>query len=276
MPNDTKAGRLREAVYALVMGPLHALAGALPTSIRFLFYELVQQGVLTKKAPGERGRLPSQDLSEALMALRESGLIPWDWIVDETRDLDLWQSAPTVYAYVLEAAKTARIDCWAGEPAPLILTESRSLAGVLRNIASAYLCPIAATNGQVGGFLHTDIIPVLTTGQRVLYFGDEDLSGHQIEHNTRRVIEAETGALRWERLALTPEQVRDYGIPPIEKVDNRYRGGKLTVAYETEALSQIVIQQLLTDRLDALLPEPLEDVRVREDAERADLAERLA
>jgi hypothetical protein len=183
-------------------------------------------GRITKKATQAGHRQPSQDLSDALMTLRRRGLIPWDWIVDETRALDTWEFRKTVLEFVIDAVDRARTDCWAGEPPPLILTESRSLAGVLRGIASQLLCPIAATNGQVGGFLHTDIIPSLVAGQRVLYLGDEDLSGHQIEQNTRRTIEAAVGTLDWERLALTIEQVEHYHIPPIEKTDRRYREGE--------------------------------------------------
>ena len=47
-----------------------------------------------------------------------------------------------------------RVDPWRGEP-PMIITESRSLAGGLRDLASEYLTPIASTNGQAGGFSST-------------------------------------------------------------------------------------------------------------------------
>jgi hypothetical protein len=273
---ETKTARLQRLLYDLLTGPRHAGSGALPTSIRFLFYELIQDKAITKK-PIEKGkRLPSQDLSDALMELRRAGRIPWGWIVDETRALDSWRFDETVYAYASAAVDDARIDCWAGDPAPLILTESRSLAGVLRGVAARYLCPIAATNGQVGGFLHTDIIPALTEGQSVLYIGDEDLSGHQIEANTRRVIEAETGALAWERLLLTTDQVRDGRIESKETIDNRYKPARVTISFEAEALGQSNIQRVLAARLDDLLPEPLEDVRVREDEQRADVRAKLS
>ena len=256
--------RLDHACLDLLGGLRHAASGAIPTSIRFLFYELEQAGVLSKG--GRRA-----NLSEAVMRLRLAGLIPWDWIVDETRDLDQWAYSNSIREYALAAVEQGRIDCWAGEPPPMIITESRSLKGVLRGIASGYLCPIAATNGQVGGFLHTDIIPALERGQRVIYLGDEDLAGHQIEQNTRRVIEAETGPLEWERLALTPEQVREFDLPSITKLDHRYKPARPVVAFETEALSQTIIQNLLIDRLDDLLPEPLEDVLVREEEQRREV-----
>jgi hypothetical protein len=273
-PADTKAGRLQRAVLELLRGPLHLGSDALPTSIRFLFYELEHAGLVTKDK-GQGKRNDGQNLSDALMRLRELGLVPWEWIVDETRSLDMWPFSESVYEYVLSSVEDARIDCWAGEPPPVILTESRSLSGVLRRIAAEYLCPIAPTNGQVGGFLRTEVIPALHPGQRVLYLGDYDLAGGQIEANTRAVLEADVGPLRWERLAITAEQVASHDLTPIQKRDKRYVDGRPHLAYETEALGQIFIQDLLRHRLDALLPEPLADVRVREADQRAEFVRRL-
>jgi hypothetical protein len=67
----------------------------------------------------------------------------------------------------------------------MILTESRSLAGMLRPIVIEYGARISATNGQCGGHLRTEIAPCLKPGDRVLYFGDLDLAGSQIERNAR-------------------------------------------------------------------------------------------
>ena len=69
------------------------------------------------------------------------------------------------------SAGTARPRRTRPRPRPLgrraadpILCESRSLAGVLRPIAYRYTVPVAATNGQVGGFLHTEVGPLLRGG----------------------------------------------------------------------------------------------------------------
>jgi len=48
----------------------------------------------------------------------------------------------------------------------LILTESRSLRGVLRDLVAGYCAKIAPTNGQCGGFLHTDTALALRPFQR--------------------------------------------------------------------------------------------------------------
>jgi hypothetical protein len=69
------------------------------------------------------------------------------------------------------------LDPWTPRRPPIILTESRSLAGALRNLAIEYRVLLAATNGQCSGFLHTDIAPALRPRQRALYLGDYDLAG---------------------------------------------------------------------------------------------------
>jgi hypothetical protein len=267
----SKIGRLRAELLELLTE--HERDGALPTSARFLFYELVQRKILSKER-STSGRRPDQDMSDALTDLRENGEVPWAWIVDETRSLDSYIGAPSVREWMLEALPQAQLDPWAGE-APLILTESRSLAGVLRALVRDYATEIAATNGQCGGFLHTEIIPVLHGDQRVLYLGDLDLSGGQIEANTRRVLEREVGLLDWERLALTQAQVQAYDLPSIVKRDRRFKDGHPHMAVETEALSQTIIVEIVRSRLDALLPEPLASVHERAERQRADIATRL-
>jgi HEAT repeat protein len=81
----SKIGSLRLALLELLEE--HERDNALPTSARFLFYELVQRGILSKQRKTQ-GRRPNQNISDALTDLRERGDVPWDWIVDETRSLD--------------------------------------------------------------------------------------------------------------------------------------------------------------------------------------------
>src|SRR6516162_6585651 len=166
----SKAAQLREALLRLLEE--HRRDGALPTSGRFLFYELVARGIVSKAPTGKRRA--DQDMTEALTQLRENGDIPWDWIVDETRSLESYRGSPTISEGVLDRLAFVRLDPWRGD-VPLILTESRSLAGCLRPLATEYAIRIAPTNGQCGGFLHTDIAPVLRPLDRVIYLGDLDL-----------------------------------------------------------------------------------------------------
>ena len=214
--------------------------------------------------------------SLALINLRESGEIPWDWISDETRSLNSFTGFDSIVEGVDAYLNIIRLDRWNGD-APMILTESRSLTGVLRDTARAYGVRIAATNGQAGGFLRTGLAPHLSDSSRVLYLGDYDLAGADIEANTRRVLEhASNAALDWERLALTSEQVANYKLPSVVKSDSRFKNGGSHQAVETEALSQRLIVEIVRNRLEALLPESLDQILIREGVQREQVRALLA
>jgi hypothetical protein len=264
----SKIGALRDLLFNLLQE--HARDGTIPTNNRFLFYELVQRGQLSKEKTGVRRA--DQNLHDALIDIREDGRIPWDWIIDETRSLEDYTGYNSIKDGVLARLPYIGIDPWRSRP-PMIVTESRSLAGVLRHIVVEYRARIASTNGQCGGFLRTNIAPKLIAGDRVIYLGDLDLAGDHIEANTRRVLEREIGGeLVWERLALTQEQVREYDLPVIIKRDRRYKDNRPHRAVETEAISQRVLIDILRARLDHLLPEPLTRVQEREARQRRQLA----
>jgi hypothetical protein len=277
---DSGKGRMQRLVLQLLLD--HQAAGEIPTSGRFVFYELEGKGHVRKTNKDDKSRRGTGDepreleVIDALMWLRDKGVIPWDWIVDETRALHQYsgKTYSNIGVYV-------NIDPWQGR-APLVIAESRSLAGVLSNIALEYECDVAATNGQAGGFLRTELVPVLTGNDRpVLYLGDWDHQGHQIEANTKRVLERETGRpVDWSRIAITESQIaagnNGRGLEPIQKPDNRYKPARWFDAWEAEALGQGAIQRLVRDALHAILPEPLADVRERERQERVRLEAILA
>jgi hypothetical protein len=263
-----QAALLREAVHQRLLA--HRAAGELPTSNRFVLYELRQLSSPALHGSKSRGRGPGarsedQNVTDASMWLRNEGLVPWDWIADETRQLRHWAYGETVADYLHDSLDSLRLDCWDGAPPPLILCESRTFGGVLaRTLAPAYLCPIAATNGQVGGFLRTNIAPLLRANDRpVLYIGDDDVRGYKIEENTRRVLFDAAGPRSWTRVALTAQQVIDHRLTPISKHD-RVLG--TFPAVEVEALGQSVVTGMVRAALDALLPQPLTDVHAREDS----------
>jgi hypothetical protein len=286
---DSKYGRLQRACLELLRE--HDRKGDIPTNGRFLFYELEQRGVIPKKYDGinpstgkKWARTPLQDVSVATMHLRECGLIPWSWIEDESRTLTEWRYADSVIDYLLDTVPRARIDLWAGELPPLIICESRATMGVLRNVAYEYLTPITSTGGQCGGFIVTDIAPLLVRNdRRVLYVGDCELRGpaDQIEANTKRYIEEHTGRKfgpgEWTKIALTEKQVNAsvrLRRLAITKLDKRCKPPREYEAIECEALGQGVLVRLIRKHLDSLLLEPLDVVRERERVQR-DLARAL-
>jgi hypothetical protein len=260
-------------------------AGEIPTNNRFMFYELEQRGLATKPNPDDQrkhrrrnvGWPPGQqDITDALMWLREEGLIPWRWITDQTRHIDVWLHAPSVLGYLRDRLDEARINPWGDEPPPLIICESKATADVLRSAVSEYVCPITGTGGQCGGFLRTEVAPLLIgNDRRPLYIGDLDKSGVvDIEGNTRRVLErASRRPLDWRRVAIRPEQAQN--IEPILKPDGRERDRRLHRCWEVESLGQRRLVALVREALDELLPEPLFRVQAREAEQRQETARLL-
>jgi hypothetical protein len=269
---DSKAGILQRAALKWLRQSEREPDG-LPTSIRFIFYVLEHLGLVAKRPTGP-WRRGDQDLQDAVTHLRETGIIPWDWIVDEGRALYSWRCAPSVYQHLIDTVDLARIDPWVGLRRPLFLCESKTFGGVLeRTLGPDYLCDVAATSGQARGFLITKVAPaILAEGMRVLYVGDADDCGGDIEANSRSVLELEGcdfGDGGWERVALTPEQVlglKRRGVKPVMKSDKRRPG--LRECWEVEALGQSRVVGMLRRRLDGLLPESLAIVLEREEEQR--------
>lgn len=70
------AARLRQWLHEAIVR--HRAEGTIPTTNRFLFYEALMAGVVVKHGTGGGGRRPDQDVSVALLWLREQGLVEWE------------------------------------------------------------------------------------------------------------------------------------------------------------------------------------------------------
>lgn len=277
---QSKKGRMQRIVLELLCEKERN--GEIPTNGRFVLYELEMAGQARKSRKGESRRDHGDDLPreqaviDALTWLRNEDVIPWAWIEDETRRLDGYDHHDTVAGLLTSVCEHATINPWDGLP-PLILCESRSLSGILRPLCDEYRCRLTATNGQARGFLVTEIAPILADNDRaVLYLGDLDHRGGQIEAHTQRVLEHETGRVfDWTRIAITEEQVAERGLTPTVKVDSAYRPPLEHDAWEAEALTQRVVVALVREALDLRLPQPLPDVQERERLEREALGDLL-
>jgi hypothetical protein len=118
MATDTKIGTLRAAL--LRLHSQHEAAGSLPTSGRFLFYELVADGTVDKTNTRRTGRGADQDVNEALAQLWEEGLVPCADVADETRTLHNYNGYDTVAAGAAARHPHIRLTRWAGMLPPTV------------------------------------------------------------------------------------------------------------------------------------------------------------
>jgi hypothetical protein len=111
----SKIGDLRLALLSLLAE--HERDRMLPTSNRFLFYELVTRGIISKEAspvkPGcKSSRRADQDMTDASKALRDDGDVPWDWITDETRSVTNNTAYKSIKDGVLSILKGVSLNPW--------------------------------------------------------------------------------------------------------------------------------------------------------------------
>jgi len=187
--SDSATGKLQRICLELLREHRKDGDDGIPTNSRFLAYELIQRSVIVKH--NDKGkRRGDQNMHDALTHLRAKGIVPWLWLNDESRVINFNTSWDSVAEWATTMVKHVRLNPWRGR-APKVITESRAVAGVLGNLADQYCVHVVPTGGQCGGWLHTDAAPLLSVGDRVFYIGDWDLSGGQIEANTRAVLERE-------------------------------------------------------------------------------------
>ena len=134
----SKIAALRELLVALLHE--HQRDGALPTSARFLYYELVQRGQLSKER--NRRSPPGSGSPRRTDRHPRGRSCAGDWIVDETRSVDDYTGYPSIRAGVLSVLPGITLDPWRGRP-PMILTEARSVAGAcaIRRASTAAASP---------------------------------------------------------------------------------------------------------------------------------------
>jgi hypothetical protein len=268
MEKTTKADRIRNWLTNRIADK--AEAGELPTTLRYLFYEAVTAGIVPKKTGRKGGRRPDADLIQYATELREKGIIPWGAIVDESRTMMARSSWETPTNFLDEAIAQYRLDPWAEADArPVLFAESAGPLLALDATLNTYSVAGVPTRGQTNGFLRTTVARSLA-GQDidVLYLGDFDKAGVDIENNTLSVlVDAGVGIAGWRKVALTAELVDSYGIALEPRRDGR--NGLVYEVAELESLPQSVVETLVVTALDDLVD--IGDVLERESTERAEL-----
>jgi hypothetical protein len=268
----TKADHIRGAL----LEEVDRLGGSRTTG-RFLYYRLVARGIVPKDAEVKAARKPSMNVTRYLTELRETGLVSWDQIIDEGRAVSNHQGWPTIAEGLHAFLDGVRLDPWDGD-SPLLVVESRSLAAFFDPVADRYRIGVAPLGGQSSGaFLHNDLPMYLGRETTVIYVGDWDKAGGDIETSAedrlRTFVPRWIG--KWMRVAVTDEQADRYRQLQITKPDRRFKPPRAFPTLEAEAIDQFELTAAVTEALDDLVHEPLVEVEAREEQERNDWRRRL-
>lgn len=225
-------------------------------TLRQLYYQFVSRDAFanTEANYDKLGRLVNEG--------RLSGDLPWDAIVDRTRNLrslSHWSSPQDI---LQAAASSYRIDKWEDQPYRVeVWVEKEALAGVVERAANALDVPFFCCRGYVSQSEMHDAANRMKVhaenGQipKIVHLGDHDPSGIDMTDDITRRMElfrVPNAHTIVERIALNLDQIRKFNPPPNPaKLTDSRAGGYVQrfgfESWELDALDPKTINKLITD-----------------------------
>lgn len=246
-----------------------------PQSVRHVFYMMTDPRLGEPVEKSERGY---RHVQHRVTELRRAGRLPYGWITDATRRGHFVDTYTSASEFLASVAGLYRADMWRDADTYCeVWTESRSIAGVVerdcRDLAvSLYPCggfssiSLAHDAAQYINYEHADREVV------ILYIGDYDPAGVLIDVALERELRLhldESVLLRFERIAITAEQIDVYRLPTKPRKRGDRRSPEIKETVEAEAMPAHVMRQLLRDHIESMLPnDALAVAKVAERSER--------
>jgi hypothetical protein len=245
-----------------------------PAGVRAICYRLFVNGWLPSMAKND-----TDTVSRHLVWAREQEIIPWDWIVDETRPVERdpqWTDIPN-YLKVVE--RSYRRDYWRQQGVRLqVWSEKATVGGILAPVLHEYGVGWCYVHGYGSATrVHETAEESLRDTRQlvILYVGDWDCSGmHMSEADLPERLRRYGGQVKLTRIALTQADVDDMDelAFPAKRADARYRWFVErygTKCWELDAMNP----NELRDRVEEGIQEYI-DWDIWERCERAEAAEK--
>jgi hypothetical protein len=246
---------------ALIKACSAILAEIQPASVRAVCYRLFVQGRIPSMASKHVKRVGTQ-----LKDAREMGAIPWEWIVDETREPERINAFRDPEEYVETVKRDYRRDRWLTQPHRVeVWSEKGTVRGTLAPVLEEYGVTFRVMHGYASATAVHEVA-VETRGNPqpliVLYVGDWDPSGlHMSEVDLKkRLMRYGQQRMRWGRAALTREQIATHQLPSFDadtkRGDSRYRWFREQYGarcWEVDALSPVELRADVERDIRALI-----------------------
>jgi hypothetical protein len=174
-----------------------------PASIRAVCYRLFTRGVISNMSKANTNKVSTQ-----LTWAREQGMVPWGWIVDETREAESINAWENPAAYVEAVKRSYRRDRWADQPRRIeVWSEKGTIRGTLKPVLDEYGVTFRVMHGYGSATAIYDAAVNSLQGDKLLivyYVGDWDPSGlHMSDVDLPGRINQYGGIVSFQRIALT-------------------------------------------------------------------------
>ncbi len=228
---------------ALVEAAIEILEEIEPASVRAVCYRLFVAGHIL-----DMGKSSTNTVSRTLTRAREDGEIPWEWIVDESREAEVPYRWNNPDENIRATVRDYRRDYWQDQEYCVeVWSEKGTVSGTIGPVLDEYGVTFRVMHGYASATVINDVAElstVLSKPSIALYVGDWDPSGkHMSDVDLPRRLE-EYGAddMTLTRIALTRSDLNS--LPSFDldskKTDSRYRWFKQIVGtrcYELDAMS---------------------------------------
>lgn len=223
-----------------------------PASIRALCYRLFIEGLIPNM-----GRPACQSVSVFMRIARENAEIPWEWIVDESREAEpvqLWNDPDQI---IKAAVRGYRRDYWQDQPQRVeVWSEKGTVRGTLRSVLDEYGVTFRVMHGYASATVINDIAVMSTESDKpltALYVGDWDPSGkHMSDVDLPQRLRQYGGKVQIVRAALLKKDLTTLPSfdPQTKRGDPRHRWFTQSVAtacYELDAMPPPALRQRVTE-----------------------------
>jgi hypothetical protein len=222
-PSPKKGRGMAAKSLAIIEAMYTAAKAAQPITGRGIGYKLFAAGLI----PG-MDRLSMKGVYRLLRIARESGDIPWEWIVDETRELERKPSWSDPEAYAHTVSRSYRRDFWNQQNVQVeVWSEKGTVRGVLAPVLNEYGVGFRVMHGFNSATSVYDIAQGHAARPLIaLYCGDWDPSGMFMSECDlpRRLADYDGDHVEVRRIALTRPDLE--GLPSFpatdKKKDTRY------------------------------------------------------
>jgi hypothetical protein len=202
----------------LIAAMFVAAEAAHPITGRGIGYKLFTTGMVASMDKPQMQRI-----YRLLKEARESGMIPWEWIVDETRELERRPSWDNPAEFVRDVSRSYRRDFWNQQPVRVeVWSEKGTVRGVLQPVLDEYGVGFRVMHGFSGATTIYDVAqdedgrPLI-----VLYCGDWDPSGMWMSQCDlpERISKYGGDHVLVKRIVLTEHDVRE--LPSFAATDKK-------------------------------------------------------
>jgi hypothetical protein len=232
-----------------------------PQTVRGVFYQAVSHNLIEKTEKEYKGTIV-----RLLGEMREDGIIPFSWIVDNSR----WQHKPTTYSNLksmMESShKMYRRSIWDQLPMRVeIWIEKQALIDLFYSVTEKWDVPLYPAVGYASKtFVHEAAVEIDGIGKPtfIYFFGDYDPSGIDITRATEEKLKryVKNTPIFCRRVAVTPQQIVQYNLPtrPTKKTDSRSKNFKGD-SVELDAMPAKVLRALTNEIIEVHIDKDVVD-----------------